>query len=54
MSASLIVSHHHDSRAYLLQLVECAKLFPEIHCARNSAEVLRNLAEKQIDVIFYD
>lgn len=54
MSASLIVSHHHESRNDLLQLVECTKLFPENHCVRNSADALNILEEQQINVIFYD
>jgi len=54
MSAALIISHHHESRNHLLQLVECTKLFPEIHCVRNSKGALNILDEKQIDVIFYD
>lgn len=54
MPTALLISNQPASRDYLLNLVECAKLFPQTACARDSQESLTVLREQEIDVIFYD
>lgn len=54
MPASLIISEYPTSRDYLLELVDCAKLFPQVSCVRNSREALEVLREQPVQVIFFD
>jgi len=51
---SMIISSLPSSRDYLLRLVDCAQLFPRIHCVRDPQEAENLLENEDIDVIFLD